>query len=526
MLKDPLAPWSRNRESLLTFFSHKEVEKLECARKNIDLTGGLFVYCVYENPFAKSGGIFTVAENYCATLRKKGIDLIVLTPYHEKLKTAPPLFGLHQIRKKKRLSPLCRVPFNNKKVPIKLFEYTHRNVRWVFLRAHGFFTARGGESGTDPYIHKDSSRLIINSLFMSAAIPYALSALGYKKDLLIHLNDWELAPAALTVKEAVVNDVLESAAVVLTSHNPYDHALSTEALGSISQRPYRGALPTHTIYQYMIPLTDAPLCTVSKNFAEELLSDPLQTEYFCNHLQEVFKHHGLIGIDNGLFGEPKQAYSPSSLEQVGQGKPGAVLDEKLCKRKVMLNTLARYKDSRILGSLDGEENRPLDTLPDNIPVFVMFGRLDPGQKGFDLLAQAIRVLPPKKARFILTPIIAAAPGAYREDLKTLVERRPGEVMIYPFRLEHGYPETMAGATYAIMPSFYEPFGGATEAVAVPSLLVLSLPGCSTLLSSTFTRTVCSPAKSGIQRSLTTVSKPLRTSRYGLTGRPLPTLQHR
>ena len=35
-------------------------------------------------------------------------------------------------------------------------------------------------------------------------------------------------------------------------------------------------------------------------------------------------------------------------------------------------------------------------------------------------------------------------------------------MIYPFRMEAGYQELMAGATYVVMPSLYEPFGAATE----------------------------------------------------------------
>ena len=35
-------------------------------------------------------------------------------------------------------------------------------------------------------------------------------------------------------------------------------------------------------------------------------------------------------------------------------------------------------------------------------------------------------------------------------------------MIFPFRMQQGYLESMAGATYCVMPSLHEPFGAATE----------------------------------------------------------------
>jgi glycosyltransferase involved in cell wall biosynthesis len=212
----------------------------------------------------------------------------------------------------------------------------------------------------------------------------------------------------------------------------------------------------------MIELTDAPLSTVSDGFAHELTSDPLQTCYFADHLQGSFARRGIVGVNNGLFGSPRPAFAPASIEAARRGQLAAILDEKREQRRRMLEAVAGYDDARIQGHLDGGDGKPLVDLSDQVPVFMMFGRLDPGQKGFDVLARAIEALPRGVARFLLTPIVTRQRPAYAEDLADLAARFAGEVAVYPFRMERGYLESMAGATFAVMPSLYEPFGGATE----------------------------------------------------------------
>ena len=165
---------------------------------------------------------------------------------------------------------------------------------------------------------------------------------------MVHLQDWEMAAAALTLKQALLDGTLESAAIVLTSHNPFDHPLSAKDFRLITSRSHNGRRRAHTVYQYMLPLTDAPMNTVSENFAGELTSDPLQTRYFADHLQGIFKQHGLIGIDNGLFGEAKRAYSSRACGNVAAGNPRTILARKQAKRKSMLELLGQFRDPRIL----------------------------------------------------------------------------------------------------------------------------------------------------------------------------------
>jgi glycogen synthase len=450
-----LRSWTRNTDALRGWFSEEEIARLEAARQAVQIERSTVAYCVYENPFAKSGGIFAVADNYAAALGANGQQVLLLSPLHRNLKTAP---GDAHIRWVSR----CQVLFGGEWVPVDIFEHVRNDCRWILFSADGFFEAAGGESRTDPYVYADPGALLTDSLFASAVVPEALASLELTYDVVVHAQDWEFAPVALTVKQALLNGRLQSAVVVLTSHNPYDRGLSPEDLSRITDRNSHGSGPSETVYQQMIPLTDAPLSTVSRNFARELTSDPLQTEHFASHLQSTFNRHGVIGVDNGLFGRPQPAFSDAAIRDGQNSRPDTILAEKDKRRDRMLEVLANYQDPRILGGLDGGDGRSLAELPPEIPVFLMFGRLDPGQKGFDVFARAIEALPPRRARFILTPIVGGTLEAYQKDLEQLAASRPGDVVVYPFRMEQGYLETIAGATYAVMPSLYEPFGGATE----------------------------------------------------------------
>jgi glycosyltransferase involved in cell wall biosynthesis len=226
----------------------------------------------------------------------------------------------------------------------------------------------------------------------------------------------------------------------------------------------------------MIPLTDAPLSTVSPGFAAELTSDPLQTDHFAAHLQKVFRSQGVVGVDNPLFGAARCPFSEAALDAFATGSVRPLLAEKSAKRRDMLRVLEEYQDSRILGRLTGDDGRPFTTLASDVPVFLMFGRMDPAQKGFDLLARAIEGFRPGQAKFILTPNIVGDAGPWLEDLRNLAEKREGDVAVYPFRVEKGYMEAIGGASFAIMPSLYEPFGAATEAYLAGTPVVARATG--------------------------------------------------
>lgn len=465
-----LGAWRPSQQAFQSLFSPAELSVIEDARRSVRPEARHIAYCVYENPFARSGGIFAVATHLPPALRAAGEQVTILSPFHRNLATTPPYYSLHYLGE-------TDVPFGGSDVRLELFEHIDAfDNRWILMQAWQIFDADGGPGGANPYAHVHSSLLLRDSLFASAAVPYVLARLGLVANVVVHAQDWQFASTALTVKQAVLGGRLESAATILTSHNPYDHPLPAENLSSITNRLAHEQWPLggDTVYQRMIPITDAPLSTVSPGFAAELTSDPLQTNHFAAHLQTSFRAQGVVGIDNPLFGSPKSAFSGKATLEAKRGLTDAILEEKLAKRQLLLQVLADYQDDRILGGLD-VGGAPLTALPLETPIFLMFGRLDPNQKGFDLFARAIEGFAPGEAKFILTPI-AGGRDPWLDDLARLAEKRRGDVAVFPFRMERGYMEAMAGATYAVMPSLYEPFGAATEAYLAGAPVVARATG--------------------------------------------------
>ena len=413
-----------------------------------------------------------MAERLPLALKPYNREVVVVSPFHSRLATAPDVSSLTEVGR-------VQVPFGESSHELRLLEHQWNGCRLILLSAPRFFKADGGPARTDPYTNTSRDYLLRDSLFACAAIPAVLATLGALENVVVHAQEWEFASTALTVKLALLRDQLKSAAVVLTAHNTYDRLLSRRSLGLITDRTAIQRWPTfqsdhegvgpaavgrrRSVYASMIPLTDGPVSTVSGTFAEELISDPLQVDFLVKDVQDELRSQGVVGIDNGLFGDPRQPFSRESIRGATKSDPERILREKARKRQRMLEYLHTHRTRDTVGDIDGGNGRPLTKLPLDVPVFMMFGRLDGGQKGFDVLARAIEILPPGSARFILTPLLSRSTEPFIRDLVTFANSRKGDVMIRPFRGDRaGYLKTIAGATYVVMPSLYEPFGAATE----------------------------------------------------------------
>ncbi|MCP4283979.1 MAG: hypothetical protein GY792_05965, partial [Gammaproteobacteria bacterium] len=56
----------------MAFFDYDQQRQLDTARKKVESASATIAYCVYENPFARSGGIYAVSINYTKTLEASG----------------------------------------------------------------------------------------------------------------------------------------------------------------------------------------------------------------------------------------------------------------------------------------------------------------------------------------------------------------------------------------------------------------------------------------------------------------------
>ena len=483
-----LPGWKRDRTALAALFSPPEVELLG----EHPATAGprTIVYLSYENRWAKSGGIAAIATMLPGELAAAGEQVVRLSPRHSALKTAPAVSDLQAVGE-------TTVVFGGAGHTVTAYRAAENGREWYLFGADGFFDADGGAGRDDPYVFSDEtlerrngdrSKLLRDSLFAAGAIPGVLALLAGEgrigRNLTVHAQDWELAGVALTVKEAQLDGPMQdiAASVVLTLHNPYDHRLSDVALGRITKRVGAARWPlvseaNSTMLARMIPLADGPISTVSRRFAQELTTDPLQTAHFAAHYQQILSRQAVIGIDNGLFAAmpDRDPALETAIRTALEGRAEALLGIKLAARKQALSALQEYLSrlgatpdpaEPVYGTLDGGDGRPLTGLPDDVPIFLMTGRLDPGQKGFDVFAAAIGSLPPGLGRFVISPLspLTGDPDTRSnlDYLAGLARRRPGEVVVLPFRIAGIYADLVKGITWSVWPSLYEPFGGVTE----------------------------------------------------------------
>ena len=216
----------------------------------------------------------------------------------------------------------------------------------------------------------------------------------------------------------------------------------------------------------MIPLLDGPLSTVSENFATELVNDPLHTRVFASHLQQSLKKQPIVGINNGLFGQID--FPLAAIDAADHGEFDGILREKGNRREELIQVLKEYQPPQAWGSVNFTDFAG--------PIFLLFGRDDPRQKGYDVAAAAIEKIPQGKAKYIFTPIPGDEGLEGLEFLKRLTNDRPGEVKVFPFRMKRGYMDLQKGASFLVMCSLYEPFGGATEGYVVGTPVVARATG--------------------------------------------------
>lgn len=452
--------WSHIKE----FFSSSEIEIIEERYKRFEPTN--VAYCSFESRFARSGGLAAVTARILPYINElEGIDrAFLLTPFY------PHIIGEERLVK---TGIHFEVEFQRERVQVEIYRFIHQyeqprsgRLEEYYLRAAGFFEATNRLN--DPYLYHPDNRLnndaiLENALFFCKAVPQALKVLGIRENILFHLQEWQTTLIALTAKEALVDKTLISCGSVQTMHNPYDCSLSWEKLEQILSPPRLQRLRESrffsrnngfTAYQIGLQLIDAPLTTVSENFKEELISDIIHTGYFASHLQILFEELGIVGINNGLFEEfPPEFVEDEtiSFEEIKRVKMGM--------RKALLDILATYKPPERFGSLS-YRSRSIRYLPAHIPIFVMSGRLDPVQKGYEILLQAIQRFAQDEIKLVLAPMPVR--DSDLDCFRAIAAHCRGNLTVFPIRMKQGYRELQMGSSFGIMPSIYEPFGAAVE----------------------------------------------------------------
>jgi len=489
--------WQPLPQGFLAAFGRSGLDALTARERRFNPDSRKIAFLTFENGFAPLGGLAAVVRILPVCLNRAGEDVVVLTPLYAdipKVKealadgTIEPVFPKQEFQAASyRGSAAC---YRHGAAPVPTY----------FISVEGRFTA-----SLNPYSYADGNDILDDSLAFCAAAPFVLNKLGINGNVLFHANDWETAPVALTSKFAVLDGLLENARTVLTLHNSFDSGIDADRKRKFFGEKIQG----DTILKCVIPLLDGPLTTVSAPFAAELRTDPMQRTIFTNHLQGEFAANPPIGVENGMFGKPHLRYTYTALSHARQGVYDKLLSEKKRFREAMLRTVGVMSNREgvigglteaIVGKIENCDDvvktsassraRPAiskdcdyvddiskdkeiagqarnDGIADTSqrPIFFMSGRLDLMQKGFDVIFNAVRCFPAGKVALIFCP--SSADGArHSKELaffRDIAQERPGDIVIWPFRItETDYVSAVLGSSFLLMPSFYEPFGAATE----------------------------------------------------------------
>nr|MDO8083440.1 glycogen/starch synthase [Candidatus Sigynarchaeum springense] len=394
---------------------------------------GTIVFVSFENEFAPVGGLAAVMKLLPPEV-SRWCQTILITPCFQNIERTKRAIREGEIIDTRMTG---RVFHNGQFHDIQLLKAQPRKDKPAYaiylVKADKFFLA-----GENPYI--DTWRfdaLFSDAHFLCKSVPAVLGLLSgiEKPPYKMCLQDWE---TALVVESMKLGPLAQC---YLTLHNVYDTELRGDPRGQ-------------TVLQHCIPLMQG-LSTVSEQYAIELTTDVLQRDCLAEKLQPLFASKRIIGINNGNF--------------VPMNFPGNARDVKAI---MAIKRGARLEFARLLRTRDDIAPRwgnKIDIVADDKPIFFVFGRDDPKQKGFDVAAAAaykfLHRVGKESGYFVFTPI----PGPRGLDgiayLEGLCAEFPDNVMVFPFRLSAGYQELQRAASYIVMPSYYEPFGAANEGYA-------------------------------------------------------------
>jgi glycosyltransferase involved in cell wall biosynthesis len=416
----------------------------------------IIAFITYESPWFPAGGIAAVMDQLpSATEAAAQLPTVVITPLHLNSAKIAAL-QMQEIE-------VLEMAYETDLILAPVLHY-HAGCSWYFLNVdyrtefHGPVFA----GKRHPYdVSKET--LLRDSLLFGAAVAEALPAIARHRgtkatsvEWNLIAQDWEAATALL----AFSSQWVIQGRCHLTLHNSYDEFASTADLSRVGIDPDR--CPGGTILERALSIIEPPAFTVSDQFALDFTQDVVQREVMASHLQAYLNRNPVFGVDNGPF--KALALADADLRGAATGDFGRLQRWKSGNREKALSALDAH-------TVTGNEPVWGDTSKfrrDESLWFVMAGRDDPRQKGYDVAAAAVEDYlaehhrKPGCAQFLFFPIPGdeGLPGL--EFLKTLAADFPQDVLVFPFIWTAGFTATLQGAAFGLMPSLYEPFGMANE----------------------------------------------------------------
>ncbi|MGH8885845.1 MAG: glycogen/starch synthase [Egibacteraceae bacterium] len=424
-------------------------------------------FVAYETPSAPCGGVAAVMGHLPMAVRSANVGHVVgLTPFHRHITPANHVkMGAGQLAV---VASWTLQSFQEQQVTIEILRW-YAEFPWYYVKAEPvkagvatpFFNGKRHPYDVPPSdLHRDA---FLFGRAVAEALPRLVESAERGWTLL--LQDWEAATAAL----ALAGVKPHPHRLFLTLHNSLDCPVTDRQLASFGVLPGSNDAPEDPVLQRALRAVEAPVITVSEQFAHDLTQDTLQFEVMAPHLQTVggiALADRIVGLDNGPFQDlvPEVALLATAV----RADAAALIGWKAGKRRAAIEALRTHQQrGRCLSGEEpvwGDVDRFVADGGDGGVWFVMGARDDPGQKGYDVAATAVERFLSQggNARFLFFPILGGNGPEGLSFLRLLAKDNPQHVIVLPFAWKDGYKAALQGAAYGLMPSFYEPFGSINE----------------------------------------------------------------
>ena len=365
-------------------------------------------------PIIKIGGLGDVIGSLPKALENIGVNADVVVPFYPTAKT-------ENLKLYKSMD--LNVPFDNASHVVEIFKtkLPGSNVDVLLLKNARYFSIGGASAFLN-----DESETEMFAFFGKAVVEYVKSQFNTYD--IIHCHDWHTGFVTHLLQEELHQ---ERPATVFTIHNLFYQGTSSPDLVREA-----GISPgTHPIIDYDIQDGDLNLLfqgvassdyitTVSETYAEEI-----KTEEFGQWLAPTLQSRSdvLSGIINGI----DYSFFPRDFE------PDNWQDKKAKKKKGLQKELG----------LDVNDK----------PVFSFVSRLDPGQKGLDILYVSIPHILDNGGQFVL---LGTGAKDWEEKFAAMMNEKKykGDVSInIEFSVELAN-KIYSGSDFFFVPSRYEPCG--------------------------------------------------------------------
>ncbi len=369
-------------------------------------------------PFSKTGGLADVAISLPATLNKKGVNTIIVTPLYSDINREK--FKIVSTNKS------FKVFINFANEHIEIFETTFKNIKIYFLHNKNYFN-------TDKYYEGENSGIRF-SLLCYGALELCKS-LHFQPDI-FHLNDWQTSLVSVLLK---------------TNYSTDNFFQKTQTLLTIHNLAYQGFFPPDILNRIGIP-------------------------FQVFHI-DALEFYGQVNFLKGgiVFSDFLNTVSPTYAKEILTFEAGRGLDGVLLKRKESLYGIlngidyeiynpetdtflfANYSldsiEKKVLNKVELQKKLKLGTDKDKV-IFAFIGRLTE-QKGIELVLNVMENLKYINAQMVL---LGEGDGLYKVQLKKMMSKYPNKISVSFSFNEKLARQIYAGADFFLMPSLFEPCG--------------------------------------------------------------------